>query len=702
MGRLDFYLHPISIAVIGASSDIQKVGHAVLRNIINSNFSGGIYPINPRGGEILGCKAFTSVLEVPDSIDVAVLCIPAQHITKAADECGQKGIKGIIVVAAGFREIGSEGLVLEQQLQAVCTRHSLRCVGPNALGNITTVANMSFSARTPIKGKIAMISQSGAMMTAILDWAHSRRIGFAHFISLGNKMDVDEVDFINEISEEEEISVIILYLESIENGEKFLENVPRCTRKKPIVILKSATSSAGKVAASSHTGALVGDDIAFDVALERAGIIRAHTMKELFNLAIIFDELFGSPPLSDKFAIVTNGGGPGIIATDSFERCNLSFAQFSENTTATLQKFLPPHASVRNPVDILGDASPERFRNAVMTIFNDPPTICAGVVVLITPQSTTDPLGVANVLIEVHNLYPDRLIIAVFMGGETMKQPTQLCENVCIPSYKFPEPAAAALSQVVRYRQMIATPQIEPISRFESFDGTRISQILSAASFDNRLVLSGIETSEILTIYGVNHPEIVLLHSEEEIKELTNFPVVMKISSPDILHKSDCGGIKLGVISSEEAVVAYKEIIDNVSSKNPRILGIEAQRMIVPQTGEKVTEIIIGVKRDPYWGPIVMVGSGGIYAEFVKDVAFELGRGYSRELALAQLQKTRISKILEGVRGEPPSDIEAVLDLLEVTAHLAVNHPDIASLDINPVLVFTQGLYAIDVKILLQ
>jgi acetyltransferase len=712
MGRLDFYLHPSAIAVIGASAVVGKVGYAVLHNIIESGFTGRIYPINPRPGAILGHDAFRSVLDVPGEIDIAVLCIPARLTIAAAEECGQKGVKGLIVVAAGFREIGGEGAVLEQQLKEVCARYSLRCIGPNALGNITTAANMSFSAKTPLKGKIAMLSQSGAMMTAVLDWADTQRIGFSHFISLGNKMDVDEVDFISEIADDAETSILILYLESVEDGEKFMEIVPAATRKKPVVILKSGTSAAGKVAASSHTGALAGDDIAFDLAFERSGVIRARTMKELFDFANLFDRIRDSPPLSSKFVIITNAGGPGIIATDAFEHNGIPFAAFTEETIANLQAILPPHGSAKNPVDIVGDAPPSRFRDALTTVFKASPEVCAGALVLVTPQSTTDPLGVASVLVEVHTAFPTRLIVATFMGGRTMEDPIRVCEASGIPCYQFPEPAAASLRQVIHYRQMIAEDarlESEPVIEFE-VDHGRIAEILGRARGEGRLALDGLETSEILGMYGVNHPKTRLVTSPEEARAVEDFPVAMKIASPDILHKSDCGGVRLDVASPEEAAEAFSEILENATARGPpgaRIIGVEVQQMVAHRGATKVTEVIVGMNRDPHWGPLVMVGSGGIYANFVKDIAFELGRGYSRAAALAQLRKTKVHEILEGVRGEPRSDVDGVLDVLTMVAHLAVNHGDIASLDINPVLVFPEegsqrGVCALDIKILLQ
>lgn len=734
MGKLDFYLHPQSIAVIGASAVEGKVGHAVLSNIIKSEFKGKVYPINPKPGQILGFDSYKSVKDVPGPIDVAVICIPARFVNGAAIECGEKGIKGIIVVAAGFKEVGGEGIKLESELVEICKKYNLRCVGPNVLGNITTTANMSFSAKTPRKGKVAMLSQSGAMMTAVLDWADTQKIGFSHFISLGNKCDVDEVDFVEEISDDPETAILILYLESVTNGEKFLRIVSQATKKKPVVILKSGISPAGKAAASSHTGALAGDDIAFDLAFERCGVIRAKTMKELFDLSNLFDKI-KIMPKGDHFAILTNAGGPGIIATDAFEKCGLNFAKFNEKTIQRLHEHLPPEASVRNPVDVVGDARPQRFKQALEAIFDEmPPEECAGAVVLVTPQSTTDPIAVAEVLAQVHNSYPDRLMLTTFIGGETMAEPRRIVEANGITSYQFPEPAIESLKSLIKYRNYLQRckendelsncPQ--PIVRV---DDSRVDQIIEEAKEDGRKLLHPQETFEVCRMYGLSTPISCLVKTKDQVKqkcEEVGFPLVMKIVSPDIQHKSDIGGVVLNIQNVEEAEKSYDDIISNANEygNNARIYGVEIQQMhsnknadlhltssnslnfAISNSGKppsKVTEMIIGMTRDPQWGPMLMVGAGGIYANYNKDVAFQLASGYNHKLAIEQLKKTHVYQILMGVRGEQQSDINALLSAMERVAQLVNDHPGIKEMDLNPVCVRGQGegIAALDVKIIL-
>ena len=713
MGKLDFFLHPKSIAVIGASPIEGKVGNAVVRNIVNSGFTGALYPINPRPCEIYGHPSVPSILEVPGDVDVAVVCIPAKAVIGAAEECGKKGVKGIIVVAAGFKEVGGEGVELEEKLKEVCKRYGVRCVGPNALGNITTVANMSFSAKTPSKGKIAMLSQSGAMMTAVLDWADTKKIGFSHFISLGNKCDVDEVDFIDEIADDTETSILILYLESVQDGEKFMKIVPAATRKKPVVILKSGTSAAGKEAASSHTGALAGDDMAFDLAFEKAGVIRATTMKELFDLANIFDKTGHCPPMGTEFVIVTNAGGPGIIATDAFEHAKIGFTKFSEETLAKLREVLPPQASMKNPVDIVGDATPGRYNDALSVIFQEPTEVCAGALVLVTPQSTTDPLAVANVLVKVHKEFPDRMMVTSFMGGDTMSEPRKIVEEAGIPCYEFPEAAINSLCKVVKRARLLREHEEyerEQVTRF-NVDDARIEEIIAQAKAEGRKLLLPCESLEIINMYGIPNPGSQRVTSTDDLASdpVMGFPIVMKILSPDISHKTECGGVKIRINTREEAIAGFHEIMKSVAEKGPkdaRILGIELQKMI-ERENRKVTEIIIGVNRDPQWGPMLMVGTGGIYANYMNDVAFELTPGYTKKEAEAQLKRTRVYTILKGVRGEVESDIDSVIETMTKIAQLVNDHPGISELDMNPVLVFSkhekdQRLSAIDIKIIVS
>lgn len=705
MGKLSFLIHPNSVAVVGASYFEGKVGNSIMKNIINSGYKGKLFPINPKPGSIYDHPCHKSVLDVKDDIDSAILCLPAAYTAGAAEECGKKGIKGIVIVSAGFKEIGGKGIELENQISEICKKYNMRCVGPNVLGVISTSINMSFAAKTPLKGKIAMFSQSGAMMTAVIDWSISEKIGFSNFISIGNKMDLDEVDFIEEISDDPETSTMILYLESVNDGKKFMKTVSESTKKKPVIILKAGTSAAGSAAASSHTGALAGNDNTLDLAFEKAGVIRAKSMNELFDIASCFDKIH--KPGGDFFAIVTNAGGPGILATDSFSQHNIKFSKFSTGVIDKLKEILPPEASVKNPIDIVGDAQPKRFLSTLETIFQDPIEICAGAIVLVTPQSTTNPKLVSEYLIQIKKTFPDRVLVTAFMGGESMEIPRRLLESESIPCFPFPEPAIRALDKILKYKNLSQRPRLQ--DKEFTFDTKFISNIIQQAKADNRKVLYPFECAKILSSIGVNHIKTKAVSSAQEafdsFKEISA-PAVMKIISPEIVHKTDVGGVKFNIKTPEEAKAAYLEIMESVQKKcsnEVRIYGCEIQSMITENSSSKGREIIFGMTRDPQWGPLLMFGTGGIYANFIKDVDFQLATDYTEERAYEQLKKTKISSILKGVRGETPSDIPALINVMKRMAQFSIDFLEVREFDINPLLVFSegQGVCAVDVKIMI-
>lgn len=714
MGKLSFLTNPASVAVIGASPNAGKVGNTVVTNIKESGYTGKVYPINPTATEILGYKTYKSVLDVPDSIDVVIVVIPSKAVLAAAKECAQKKVKSLVVITAGFKEIGGEGVQMEQDLTKICKDAGIRLVGPNCLGIVTPNLNCTFASAKPSKGSIAFLSQSGAMLTSILDWALTNGIGFSNFISLGNKADVDEVDLIMEVAEDPNTDIILLYLESIVDGRKFLEQIPTCVHKKPVIILKSGTSAAGAAAASSHTGALAGNDIAFDLAFEKAGVLRAATMSDLFDLGRLF--VSHRLPKGDNFVIVTNAGGPGIVTTDAFETYHVGMAALSDKTKEALAKVLPGEASVKNPVDIVGDAPPKRYEDALEICFKEPPETVAGAVILVTPQGQTKPCEVAELCTRMYAKYPDRLVVSAFMGGLTMQEPSKILNNAKMPVFPFPEPAIHATGAVLKYRKIknrktLAEKKVEVFK----VDNERIKKIIAGARADGRTVLLSHETSEIFTLYGVNAPKTKLATNEAEAatfaKEVT-FPVVMKIVSPQIIHKSDCGGVKLNIKTEAEATAAFKEIMANAAKNGPKgavLKGVEIQQMVDFSKYQKTTEMIVGVNRDPTWGPMIMIGQGGIYANYIKDVAFDLAYKYDREDAEAQLKKTKIYEILNGVRGQPRSDIKGLLDTMVKLAQLVNDFSEITELDMNPLLVFEEqkegknpGIAAVDVKITLS
>ncbi len=715
---ISFFFNPKSICVIGASDKTGKVGNSVMENLIQSGYSGKIYPVNPNIDEIQGIKVYKSVLEIPDEVEVAIFAIKALFVPDVAEECGKKGVKGLIVITAGFKEIGGNGAIREERLIEIAEKYNMRILGPNCLGFIGINYNGSFALYSPKKGNIAMISQSGAMLTGMMDYSMEQAYGFSCNISLGNKADLGAVDFIEYLGKDDQTKVILCYLESIKDGERFLEVVSKATRKKPIVILKSGVSAAGARAASSHTGALAGSDIAYDLAFEKCGVIRAKTIEELFD----YGETFIDQPIpkENSFAIVTNAGGPGIVATDAFEKENLKLSQFSESMLHKLRENLPSEAAIFNPVDIVGDAGPERYDFTLKTIFglnheykdvelkNDITT--HGVLVILTPQAQTYPTQVAKLIYDIKSKYlKDRVVVCSFIGERSIAEGRTFLKNNQIPCYHFPDQAAQSLKTLIKYSGYL---RIDPIEKREipKFDVNkkRIQEIFQNVRNDNRTVLLSYETSEVFDCYGIKSPILRLAKTPNEAKELQKElskrtgKTVMKIVSPQIIHKTDVGGIILNIETEQQAFEAYIQIIDNVKRFGPeiaKIYGVEIQEMIDFKKEEKVNELIIGMSKDPQFGPMLMVGSGGIYANFLKDVSFALSYKFTKEDAKKMLQATKIYNLLEGVRGERRSDIESIIDVLLRLSQLVNDFPDIVELDINPLLSFVKGYSAVDIKI---
>lgn len=714
------YFKPDSIAVIGASETKGKVGNTVLNNIKKSGYSGKIYPINPRADEILGLKSYKSVLDVQEDIELAIFVIPGKFVNAAVEECGKKGIKGLIIISAGFKEVGGAGVEREEQLIEIGKKYNMRILGPNCLGFLGLNYNGSFAADSPKPGNIAMISQSGAMLTGMMDYSMTQTFGFSCNISLGNKADLGAVDFIEYLADEPNTKVILCYLESIKDGDRFLEVLPKATRKKPVVILKSGVSAAGARAASSHTGALAGSDIAYDLAFNKCGVIRARTIEDLFD----FGEIFAFQPLpkANSFAIITNAGGPGIVATDAFEREGLNFSSFSEDILHKLREKLPEEAAIFNPVDIVGDAAPDRYKFAIDTILGlnhakpgnfgtevENGISSAGALIIVTPQAQTRPTEVAQLVLDTAKLVPNIPIVCSFIGDKNIAEGRKLLKDNHIPCYHFPDRAAHTLRVLVNYNDVLKRVPLDEIEipKFE-VNKERVKEIFEGAREDGRDVLLSHETSEIFQLYGVSAPVSRLAQTPTQastISEEVGYPIVMKIVSPQILHKSDVGGVILNIRDPEGAREAFTQIMTKVKKLGPRnakLYGVEVQEMIDFKAQAKINEIILGMSEDPTFGPMLMIGSGGIYANFIKDVSFELAYKFSREDALKMLSKTNMYSLLQGVRGEPPSDIEAIIDVLLKLSQLVNDFPEIVELDINPLLAFVEGCSAVDIKITLE
>lgn len=719
---IGYLFNPSSIAVIGASNNTGKVGYTVLNNIIESGYQGNIYPINPKNPSILGIKAYKSILDITEEVDVAIFVIPGKFVTSVAEECGKKGVKGLIVISAGFKEIGGDGVNREEELIEICKKYNMRILGPNCLGIICLNYNGSFATETPKKGHIAMISQSGAMLTGMMDYSMTQAFGFSVNVSLGNKADLGAVDFIEYLANDDNTKVILCYLESIKDGCRFLEVVSKATRKKPIVIIKSGVSEKGARAASSHTGALAGADIAYDLAFEKCGVIRAKTIEDLFDFGEIF--LYQPVPKENSFAIITNAGGPGIVATDAFERENLKFAEFSEKILHELRDNLPLEASIFNPIDIVGDATPDRYDFTLKTIFGlnnsklensfeKNQITSQGALIIVTPQAQTKPSEVARLIHSISSKYLTyKPIVCSFIGEKSIAEGRKYLKDNHIPCYHFPDRGAHCLKALINYGEFLKTTPLNQLDIPEfNVQKEKVKEIFEVARKDGRTVLLSHETSEIFECYGIRSPKSRLARTpreamilQEEVAKKTR-KTVMKIVSPQIIHKTDVGGIVLNIITPRDAFEAYIQIIDSVKkygSGIAKIYGVEVQEMIDFKAEGKVNELIIGMSRDPQFGPMIMIGAGGIYANFLKDVSFALAYKFTKEDAKKMLQNTKIYSLLEGVRGESRSDIEAIIDVLLRLSQLVNDFPEIVELDINPLLSFINGYSAVDIKIVIH
>lgn len=697
--KLRELFRPGSVAVIGASRSPGKIGYVLLKNLIESSYRGSIYPINPNAEEVLGLRCFPSVLDVDDEVELAVVAIPAELVPPVAEQCGRKGVKAMIVISAGFRESGREGHALERRLTEIASAYGMRILGPNCLGLIDTWTpiNVTFASGMPKRGEIGFISQSGALGTAILDWMIKRGIGFSKFISLGNKADLDEVDFIEAMGEEESVKAILLYVESIERGERFIEVSRKVSKAKPIVALKGGTSTAGARAAGSHTGALVGNFTSYRVAFRKAGVIHSESLEDLFNYAISFT--WQPIPRGEKVAIVTNAGGPGIIATDLCERLGVELAELHPETRSSLAKGLPPAASTVNPIDILGDARADRYRLAIERSLEDPNV--DALLVILSPQAMTEVRATAEAIVEAHRRRGDKPILAVFMGGGLVEEASNYLKENRIPCFEFPEEGVRALSALLEYSRFLRRAE-GPIVRLEDVDPATVRETLKAVRSEGRVNLLPLEAFRILEAYGVRTPKSEVASTADEAIEYAErlgYPVALKIVSPDILHKTDIGGVALNLRSEEEVRYAFDDILVKVSKLMPqaRLTGIMVQSMV-----PKGKEMIIGMTRDRQFGPLMMFGLGGIYVNFLRDVSFGLAP-LSLEETSQMIEETKASILLKGIRGEPPSDIEALKDVIIRVSQLAIDFPIILEMDINPIIVYEQGkgCISLDVKMTL-
>jgi acetyltransferase len=697
-------LSPRSVAVIGASAREGSVGRALFANILFSGYTGIVYPVNPKARGILGVRVYRSVWDIPGGVDLAVIIVPSAVVPDVMEECGEKGVKGVVIISAGFKEIGKQGAELEKKVKEISEKYSISLVGPNCLGVINTDSEVSFNATfagsMPKAGSIAFVSQSGALGVAALEYANQENIGLSKFVSVGNKANVNENDVLATLKDDPRTDVILLYLEDLSDPKGFIELTREITGetrdRKPILAIKSGRTIEGAKAASSHTGALASSDEAYDSFFGQCGVLRVETLQELFDYATAFAH---QPlPKGNRVAIVTNAGGPGIMATDSGVRHGLQLAEFSKATTDKLKKGLPPTASVNNPVDMIGDAEEDRYALTLEAVLQD--TNVEGAIVICTPRSMEALERIVRTIAEIIPKH-EKPVVACCMGVTDISEALELLDEKDIPHYRFPEAAARAMASMSNYAQWLSRPRTE-IRVFTDIKKKTVKEIIAAARKEKRSFLPEPEAHEVLKAYGFPVLDARLAKDEKQCiacaKEI-GYPVVLKIVSPDIIHKVDVGGVKLNIRNEKELNIAYEGLLRSAKSARPEanIWGVFVQKMALPGK-----ETIIGMKRDPHFGALLMFGSGGVYVEALKDVTFRIAP--IRRLSAQQMIKDiRGYKILQGCRGEKPSDIDAVAECLQRLSQLVTDFEEIEELDINPLLVYEEGKGAkvIDARILI-
>ncbi len=677
---LDGLLYPKSMAVIGASRAPGKVGYSILSNLISGGYKGKIVPVNPTTNEILGLPCYPDVRDSGAEIDHCIIVVPPKAVMDALESAAAVKAKACTVITAGFKEVGAEGAAKEKEMLDFCRKRHIRLLGPNCLGLINTENHMnaSFAAQMPGPGGISVISQSGALCTAILDWAEGRGVGLAKLISIGNKADISETDLLKALAEDAQTKVIAAYLESITNGPEFIRVAEEVSKFKPVVILKAGTTAAGGKAASSHTGSLAGADIAYGAAFKRAGVVRANDFESLFDSATA---LAMQPlPKGNHIAVITNAGGPGIMAADAVETLDMCLDPINPEIAAQIKAQLPAAASVANPIDVLGDADPARYAMALKAVMGDPKV--HGIVVILTPQAMSDPEATAQAIIkEATGVKP---VLACFMGGSKVVAARQEFVSANIPEYPSPERAVTALRDMVEYAAWLNRPP-RIVTRFP-VNKHRVERVLARQMRTGRPEMGEVEAKEILHAYDFNVLPGQLARSAEEaviIAERVGYPVAMKIVSPDILHKSDMGGVKLNLSKRSEVQDAFDLMMLRIGRAAPEahLRGVYVEQMSKPGR-----EVILGMHRDPQFGPMLMFGLGGIFVEVMKDVSFYLAPLTHQE-ALQMLESTRSYALLRGARGQAGVDLDSIAGALQRISQLVTDFPQIEEMDINPFIV---------------
>ena len=697
--KLDKIFNPKTIAVIGASNTPKTVGFALIRNMIGKGYLGTVYPVNLNEHSVQGVQCYSSVAEINDSIDLAIIVTPAPTVADLVQECGEAGVGGVVIISSGFTKAEEEGKAMSERILETANKYGMRIIGPNCLGfiNPDIQLNASFADTTALPGKIAFISQSGALCTAILQWAKEQNVGFSHFVSIGDMIDLGFHDLIDYFGSDPHTSSILIYMESLKDARRFMSAARAFARNKPILVLKAGKSKEGARATFSHTGSLAGNDAVFEAALKRAGVIRVETISQLFNCAQAL--AMQKRPKGNRLAIITNAGGPGVLATDHLIQHGGELASFSEETIERLNKALPPNWSQGNPVDMLGDATPERYREAIQVCIEDKNT--DGILVIMTHQAVTSSLEVEKELEALANK-THKTILASWMGEEAGFPFAQDTKKK-VPIYHFPESAVDVFLKMYNYSENIAllheTPSTIPEEFSPDIEGAR--EMLDQAIAAGRDQLTEIEAKKLLSLYGIPATKSQLANCEEEAMRLAQtigYPVVMKVVSPDIGLKTDLGGVVLNINSDKDVSDAYQAIMKRVTQYRPdaRIFGISVEKMIA-----KRYELFIGANKDPIFGPVIVFGMGGVAVEVFQDSRIGLPP-LNMVLSKRIIEKTKVYKLLEGFRGMPKMDIRAIQFMLYKFAYLVMDCPQIKEIDINPFVVDEDGGIVLDAYVILD
>ncbi|WP_136808944.1 acetate--CoA ligase family protein [Desulfosediminicola flagellatus] len=688
---------PQTLALIGASRSPGKVGHDILANLVQGGFTGTIIPVNPAGGELFEQKVFTNLDEYDGTIDQAIIAVPKTDVIHAARQSLKKGARTIIVITAGFKETDQDGVILEREVAELCRRNGARLLGPNCLGLINSQyhLNASFAGQMPKKGNVSVFSQSGALCSSIIDVANDRDLGLSKLISIGNKADICENDLLEYLGNDPDTAVIVGYLENIVSGDSFIKVATETANRKPVIILKSGTSEVGRRAAASHTGVMAGTDTAYAAAFKRSGVIRADTFEALFDYATAFS--MQPLPAGDRVLIISNAGGPGTMAADAVEHSGMTVAELASNTATSLREKLPSSASTNNPIDVLGDAPPERYGETLAAAQKDPAV--DSIIIILTPQTMTAPEETAQTIARV--IDGSKPVFVSFMGGKSIMTGRDQLIAAGLPDFPSPERAVAALKAMHQYAKWKSRPP-RVITRFR-VNRRRAGQTINRSRSNGIFRLSEVKAKKVLEAYGFTIPEGRLVTSRDEAVEHARhigFPLAMKIASPDVIHKTSIGGVRLNITSVQQVKDSYDLMMLRIGQKMPeaRVEGIYLERM-----EDHGIEVILGMTRDPQFGPMLMFGLGGIFVEVMKDVTFNLAP-ITHEEAIQMLTSTRSYDVLQGKAGRKGVDIDTIATALQRVSQLTTDFKEITELEINPFFVGEYGTEPVvaDVRIQLS